>query len=145
MKALIPALLMVATLARPDVATADEPVEYLYRLHCSGCHGMEGAGSKTGRIPAFTGLVGHFAESGEGRLYLVHVPGVANAALSDQDTAKLLNYVLRTWGGPEDPANVVDFTEGEVRNLRSIHVDDVAALRRKLAIALSKRGISADY
>ena len=141
MKAIISALVLTATIARPDTAAADDPIGYLYSRHCSGCHGMEGTGSKIGRIPPFKGVVGKFVKSDEGRLYLVHVPGLANAALSDEDTAKLLNYVLRTWGRPGGPTNASDFTPDEVHRLRSIHVDDVAALRRKL----SKRDISAGY
>jgi mono/diheme cytochrome c family protein len=147
MKALLTALLagLGLAVAGLDPAAAGESVEYLYRLHCFGCHGSEGAGSKIGRIPPFVGLVGHFAASREGRLYLTRVPGVANAALSDADTANLLNYVLRTWGGRDVPAGAQDFTAGEVNALRNIHLDDVAALRRKLAARLSKDGISMDY
>lgn len=144
MKALLPALLAGITLAGLDAAVAGESIEYVYRLHCSGCHGNEGAGSKIGRIPPFVGIVGHFAAGPEGRLYLVRVPGVANAALPDADTANLLNYVLRNWGG-NLPAQAHDFTAAEVHELRGINVDDVAALRRKLAAELSRQGISVNY
>jgi mono/diheme cytochrome c family protein len=145
MKAWVPALLAALVLAGPEVAIAGESVEYLYRLHCSGCHGADGAGSKVGRIPPFGGLIGHFAASREGRLYLVRVPGVANAALPDAETADLLNYVLRTWGSRDLPANARDFTAQEVRTLRDVHVDDVVELRRKLAAGLSRRGIATGY
>ncbi len=145
MKALLPALLAGITLAGLDAAVAGESIEYVYRLHCSGCHGNEGAGSKIGRIPPFVGIVGHFAAGPEGRLYLVRVPGVANAALPDADTANLLNYVLRNWGGHDRPAHVQDFTAQEVNKLRRIHLDDVAALRRRLAAELSTQGISVNY
>lgn len=118
---------------------------WVYRLHCSGCHGTEGAGSAVGRIPPFVGIVGHFAATPEGRLYLVRVPGVANAALPDADTARLLNYVLRNWGHPEMPTGAPDFTTEEVRRLRAVHVDDIARLRGKLAAELAKRGVSTDY
>lgn len=145
MKAWAWALLAGLSLARIDAAAAGESVDYLYRLHCSGCHGTEGAGSKVGRIPPFSGIVGHFAASQDGRLYLVRVPGVANAALPDDETANLLNYVLRRWAGSDMPAEAHDFTAQEVHRLREVHVDDVAALRRRLASALAKHGISADY
>jgi mono/diheme cytochrome c family protein len=145
MKVLAAALLASVACAGPGTAVAGESIEYIYRLHCFGCHGSEGAGSKLGRIPPFVGIVGHFAASREGRLYLVRVPGVANAALPDADTANLLNYVLRTWGGRDVPPDAADFTAAEVNDLRHVHLDDVAALRRKLAAQLSKQGISADY
>jgi mono/diheme cytochrome c family protein len=140
------AILLLAAVAgtRPGLASAGESVEYLYRLKCSGCHGMAGAGSAIGRIPPFTGLVGHFADSRDGRLYLVHVPGVANSGLPDADTADVLNYVLRKWGGDGSPAPPTEFTAMEVATLRSIHLDDIAALRRKLAASLSRRGVSTD-
>jgi mono/diheme cytochrome c family protein len=144
MRAAAAALLVVA-LAGDGVATAGESVEYVYRLHCSGCHGTEGAGSKVGRIPPFVGIVGHFASTPEGRLYLVRVPGVANAGLSDAETARMLNYVLQTWGRPEMPSDIRAFTAEEVHGFRDVHVDDIVRLRQKLAAELAQRGLSTDY
>jgi len=138
-------LLAVAVLAGGDVVRADERVENVFRLHCSGCHGMEGAGSKVGRIPPFVGIVGRFAATADGRLYLVQVPGVANAALSDADTARLLNYVLRSWGAAELSPNAPDFTPEEVRSLRNVHVDDIAKLRGELGAELARHGTSIAY
>jgi mono/diheme cytochrome c family protein len=145
MKIFARALFTTVVVATTSGASAGENVAFLFRLHCSGCHGANGEGSKQGRIPAFPGLVGHFAASSEGRLYLVHVPGMANAALPDAETADLLNYVLHKWVGREEPADAKDFTSDEVRSLREVHVDDVAALRQKLGAALAKRGITSDY
>ncbi len=138
-------LLAAVACARPGLANAAESVEYLYRLKCSGCHGMAGAGSSIGRIPPFTGIIGHFAESHDGRLYLVRVPGVANAGLPDAETADILNYVMLHWGGDGSPRPPPEFTTEEVATLRAIHLDDIAALRRKLAASLSRHGISTDY
>jgi mono/diheme cytochrome c family protein len=144
MKLLASALLAACALVGAEAATAGESVQYLYRLHCSGCHGADGTGSKVGRIPPFPGIVGHFVGSPKGRLYLVHVPGVANAALPDAETANLLNYVLHTWGGAGVDA-AQDFSADEVHNLRAVHVDDVAAFRRKLAVELGKQGVLMSY
>jgi mono/diheme cytochrome c family protein len=144
MKATSAVLLAVLSLASARPAAA-ESADYLFRLHCSGCHGSDGAGSKLGRIPPFAGIVGHFAQSPAGRLYLARVPGVANAGLPDAATADLLNYVLRNWGGGAWPANAPEFTPAEVNRLRTIHVDDIAGLRRSLAAGLARRGISTDY
>lgn len=126
-------------------ATTGESVEYLYRLRCSGCHGMDGAGSKVGRIPPFGGIVGHFAASTNGRLYLVRVPGVASAALSDTDVARLLNYVLHTWGAAELSRETPDFTPDEVGSLRNVHVDDIAKLRGEIGSELMRHGTSIAY
>jgi mono/diheme cytochrome c family protein len=145
MKIFARAVLTTLLVAATSSARAGENVAFLFRLHCSGCHGTNGEGSKEGRIPTFPGLVGHFAASSEGRLYLVHVPGMANAALPDAETADLLNYVLHRWVDREQAADAKDFTPEEVRSLREVHVDDVAALRQKLGAALAKRGITSDY
>lgn len=141
------AMLLLATSVFVGIgkACAGESVDNLYRLHCSGCHGLDGEGSKVGRIPPFPGIVGHFADSRKGRLYLVQVPGVANAALPDTETAELLNYILRSWGRRELTVRTRDFMAEEVRGLRDIRVDDITALRRKLAVQLVKRRISIAY
>jgi mono/diheme cytochrome c family protein len=144
MKTTTTVLLATCALVVADAAAAGESVKYLYRLHCSGCHGVDGTGSKVGRIPPFPGTVGHFAASPSGRLYLVHVPGVANAALPDTETADLLNYVLHTWG-ESSPASRPEFSASEVHSLRAVHVDDIAALRRKLAVELARAGVQMDY
>jgi mono/diheme cytochrome c family protein len=144
MKLFASALLLAFALSGARAATAGESTDYLFRLHCSGCHGIDGTGSQAGRIPPFPGIVGHFVGSPEGRLYLVHVPGIANAALPDRETADLLNYVLHTWGGISPDAKQ-DFSPDEVGRLRAIHVDDVAELRRKLSVELAKQGVSTDY
>ncbi|MDR3468639.1 MAG: cytochrome c [Xanthobacteraceae bacterium] len=145
MRAIAALLLGASLVGGAGGADAGESVEYLYRLHCSGCHGVEGAGSLVGRIPPFVGIVGHFAGTEEGRLYLVRVPGVANAALSDDDTARLLNYVLHTWGSAELPADARDFTAAEVGKSRETHVDDISRLRAKLGAELAKHGKSIAY
>jgi len=144
MRVLATMLLATAILGGPGEARAGESVDYLYRLHCSGCHGLDGDGSRLGRIPPFAGIVGHFAGTRRGRLYLVNVPGVANAALPDSETAELLNYVLQTWGA-RDLDSAKHFTPEEVHDLRNVRVDDVAALRRALAVELAKRRISIAY
>jgi mono/diheme cytochrome c family protein len=145
MKVWATSLLAGFILAGPNAATAAESVAYLYRLHCSGCHGQDGTGSKIGRIPPLAGILGHFATSPEGRLYLVRVPGVANAGLPDAETADVLNYVLQSWGRGDLTAPMEDFSADEVKHLRSIHLDDIAALRKKLAAELARHGISTDY
>jgi mono/diheme cytochrome c family protein len=135
-------LRVTSVLVGVGAAKAGENVDYLYRLHCSGCHGVDGAGSNVGRIPPFPGIVGHFAGSAEGRLYLVHVPGVSGAALPDAETAELLNYVLQRWGSHEAGGRARDFTAEEVQSLRQMRMDDITVLRQKLAAELAKRRIS---
>jgi hypothetical protein len=40
------------------------------------------------RVPAMRGVVGYFMRSEEGRAFLVQVPGVNNAGLSDAQIAE---------------------------------------------------------
>lgn len=111
-------------------------------LRCAGCHGMEGAGSQAGGIPDFRGYVGAFAHREDGRRYVMHVPGVAGASLSDRQIAEVMNYVMTTWGGPSLPPAYVPFTEAEVAALRAEPVGDVVAYRRKVVEELLGQGIA---
>ncbi len=106
-----------------------------YLLHCSGCHGADGAGSVNGGIPAFQDSVALLAGDAEGRLYMMHVPGVVSAGLSDQDTADVTNYILDLWG-PDAPR----FTASEVKAARATPVPDVVALRRQIAHRMDEGG-----
>ena len=132
--------ILVALSAAP--AIAETSAHGLYMLHCSGCHGRDGAGSKVGRVPPFTGIVGHFAKEAEGRRYLVLVPGVASSGLSDSDTARVLNYVIGEWG--ENDA-LRGYVPAEVRAIRASRVDDIVALRGKIVGDLARRGIRVAY
>ena len=121
---------------------AGEDAHHLYRLRCSGCHGLEGMGSKVGRVPPFPGLVARFLGEPEGRAFLVLVPGVANSDLSDDQAAGVLNYVLDAWG---DGAHFKPYDSMEVREIRKTKVDDIAALRARIAEKLARRGVSIAY
>jgi len=123
-------------------AFAETSAHGLYTLHCSGCHGRDGGGSKTGRVPPFAGIVGHFAGEAQGRRYLVLVPGVANSGLSDADTARVLNYVVQAWG---EGAARRAYTPAEVAAIRASRVDDIVALRGQIVGDLARRGVRVAY
>jgi len=110
--------------------------------HCSGCHGLGGdGGSVTSGIPRFQDSVGAFADDDEGRTYVLHVPGVANTSLDDEEIAAVLNYVMTRWGGKSLPDNYRAFTREEVARRRQYAISDVVALRRKVVARLRSRGI----
>jgi len=132
--------MLLALSAAP--AAAETSAHGLYMLHCSGCHGRDGAGSKVGRVPPFAGVVVHFAKEAEGRRYLVLVPGVASSGLSDAETARVLNYVLDAWGGN---ASLRGYVSSEVTAIRASRVDDIVALRGKIVGDLARRGIRVAY
>jgi len=73
---------------------------YKYTLHCSGCHGTDGQGSRAGGIPSLS-LVKTFTGDNEGRKYLLQVPGVSYSGLSNRDIALVMNYVIDRWGRRE--------------------------------------------
>jgi len=136
--ALALAIVATTTAARTDDAA------YQYRLHCSGCHGLDGMGSRVGRIPPFPGLFGAILGEPEGRRYLVLVPGVANSGLSDDATARVLNYVMKAWGD-EAVRTARPYTAAEVADIRRTKVDDVVAWRGAIAEKLARRGVSIAY
>lgn len=125
---------LLALIGAPLAAQGGErSAQTNFILRCVGCHGMEGAGSEAAGIPDFRGYVGSFARSAEGRRYLMHVPGVTNASLSDAEIAEVMNYVIARFAGVSlDPA-APGFTAAEVTQLRAQEVPDVVALRRAVA------------
>lgn len=134
------AVTAAAVAAAPACAASDTP-ETNYMLFCSGCHLPDGTGSKGAGILPFQNIVGKHLRHPQGRLYLANVPGVINAGLGHEDTAKLLNYILDTWGAKDRPKDAAPFTAEEVGRLRGHTVDDIIALRARISADLRKRGI----
>lgn len=139
------ALVLAATalnvLPATTVHAAGESPAKAYVLHCVGCHMEDGMGAKIGRIPPIPGITGHFLKHARGREYLLHVPGVVNAGLPDDETAAVLNYVLERWAKPDMPADFKPFTAEEVRELRKTKIDDITVLRQQIKDDLAKQGI----
>jgi mono/diheme cytochrome c family protein len=104
-----------------------------YLLHCSGCHGPDGRGIP-GVTPSLHGLAA-LAETAVGRSYLLRVPGVAQAPLSDAELAALLDWVLERFseasGAATDPP-LLRFDPREVARWRSRPLRDPLAARRAL-------------
>ena len=136
-----PRLVIAATFVLAAAAGRAESAHNLYLLHCSGCHGMDGLGSKAGRVPPFPGFLGPISRAKGGREYMVLVPGVANADLSDADAASVLNYAMRAWAGEM----ALPFTAAEIGAIRAKPIDDIAAARASIAGELRSRGVSIDY
>ena len=114
-----------------------------YILHCSGCHGSNGTGSRTGGIPSLS-LVKSFTSDAEGRTYLMQVPGITYSGLSNKEIAAVVNYVAARWGQPEVPFEI--FTVEEVDRLRAVTIDDIVSYRRTLTKRYVADGkLVADY
>jgi hypothetical protein len=100
------------------------PVEEDYLLHCSACHGAAGVGV-SGIVPSLADVGELFVRPG-GRAYLARVPGVAQAPLSNARIARLLDWVLLTYGGvTAEPGYAAD----EVGDLRRRPLRDPGAER----------------
>jgi|CXWK01.1.fsa_nt_gi mono/diheme cytochrome c family protein len=133
-----------ATIAlHADLAgAAGETPAKAYILHCVGCHMEDGMGAEIGQVPPIPGITGHFLKHPRGREYLIHVPGVVNAGLPDDETAAVLNYVLERWAKPDMPADAKPFTAEEVHELRKTKIDDITVLRQQIKDDLAKEGIT---
>ncbi len=78
-----------------------------YLLSCGGCHGLDGAGSA--RVPSLRGI-DRLLTRPAGRAYVLRVPGVASAPLSDARLAALLDWVFLQF----DNRTPTNFTAAEV-------------------------------
>jgi len=145
-RAAVLAVSLMISLAPAVAESAGNAPGTNYALRCSGCHGLDGAGSMEGGIPDFRGYVGAFSRTKEARNYLMHVPGVVSTGLNDAEIASVLNYVMKTYGDSSLPRDYVPFTEGEVIALRREPMEDLIAYRRKLVDEMRQNGMkSAGY
>jgi mono/diheme cytochrome c family protein len=95
-------------------SAADDAIErFDYTLNCAGCHRADGRGSEA--VPSLTD-VGSVLRVEGGRAYLARVPGVAQAPLSDERLARLLDWIVVTFGGAE---GIARYSAEEVGALRS--------------------------
>lgn len=109
-----------------------------YQLRCAGCHGQDGMGVPSGGIPPFPGFIDGFFQTAKSRLYLMHVPGINTASLSDAEIAQVMNYVGQRWG--QEGAKRPSFSTAETHQLRQQPVADVVALRREVIAELQAQG-----
>jgi mono/diheme cytochrome c family protein len=106
------------TLASAHALAAPPPAQD-YVLECRGCHGARGEGTP-GKVPPLA-QTARFLATPRGRAYLVRVPGVSGAQLSNARIAALLNWMLRELASdPPAPAEFAPFTELEVTRARSL-------------------------
>jgi cytochrome c553 len=102
-----------------------------FQLQCMGCHHADGAGEE-GRVPSIRDTLVLFSGLPEGREYLLRVPGVAQAALSDPDLAMLMNWMVRNLSDVPLPQDFVEFTAAEVGTARRRPLTEVTAQRARL-------------
>ena len=126
MKRLLPALVVWFAASG---AHADSFEEHDYILNCAGCHQVNGAGSAT--VPSLRGL-SVLSDSSRTRVYLIRVPGVAQAPLSDERLAALMNWLLERFTGKSPTPR---YTAEEVAHVRKSPLLDPSAERARLSSA----------
>ena len=112
----------------------------LWIMHCAGCHAMDGSGHPDQGLPDMRGALGHFLRLPAGRAFLVQVPGVNNAGLSDAQIADLTNWMIPAFSAATAPADWTPYRADEVAALRRVRPVDVAAARRDLVERLHRLG-----
>ncbi|PLP57601.1 hypothetical protein CYK37_18460 [Mesorhizobium loti] len=136
------ASLLVSLVALSGIgpATASENGQILYRLHCSGCHGLQGGAATVGRIPALAGNVGTFMKSAESRTFLTQAPGIMNSGLNDKDVATLMNWLVPTLAKESLTEPFRPYSVEEIAHSRANRPPDFFVARRKVAEDLRTQG-----
>lgn len=112
-----------------------------YVLHCAGCHGLDGAGSRAAQVPDMRRL-GDFLRVPGGRAFVLQVPGVMGSGLGDAEVAEVTNWVLATVAPGSAPPGTPPFTPAEVAEARRHPLVDVAATRRALVQQARAQGLA---
>ena len=112
-----------------------------YVLHCAGCHGLNGAGSRAAQVPDMRRL-GDFLRVPGGRSFVLQVPGVMGSGLGDAEVAAVTNWVLGTLAGASLPPGTPPFTAAEVAQARRQPLVDVAATRRGIVQQAQAQGLA---
>lgn len=86
-------------------------------LQCQGCHRADASGTAE-TTPAMNGVLAKFLWVDGGREFLIRVPGVSTAPLSDQALARLVNWTLWTFDPQHMPDDFEPFRAEEVGVLR---------------------------
>ncbi|MBM4205665.1 MAG: hypothetical protein FJ194_16190 [Gammaproteobacteria bacterium] len=103
-----------------------------YMLHCQGCHGPDGSGTRDGVVPKLEDQLAKFLTVPGGREFLVQVPGSANAALPADRLAAVLNWMVLTFDSSNVPADFSAYSADEVAKFRSTPLSDVSKVRAEL-------------
>jgi hypothetical protein len=123
-------LLAAAALLAAVPARAQDPrIDYI--LQCQGCHLADGSGAE-GAVPDLRGSLGRFLAVPGGREYLARVPGAAQAPLSDQRLAALLDWMIREFDAVAAAGGFEPYRAAEVARFRAQPYADVAPVRRAL-------------
>lgn len=136
----LPAIAMLITVATAGGVRAEMPMQTLYTLNCSGCHGNEGLGVPEVGIPNLNDA-GRYVGTPLGRQYLIKVPGLSQSRLDNATAAKLLNWILYKFSSDRIPADFQAYTTEEVTQFRSQIASDAETQRAAILAELRSRGL----
>jgi hypothetical protein len=128
----------------PVLTPRQDPAEQArvdYVLHCSGCHFLHGEGAEAGGIPRVRDQLGYFLTLPEGRAYLMQVPGLLAAGLSDERSAGVVNWMIDYFSGPSRPAAFEPYTADAARRYRLEKTADIIGTRNSIAAKLNDPGL----
>ena len=124
---------ILALLFASSIARADSFEEHDYILNCSGCHRIDGVGSRA--VPSLQAMPELSGKPGA-REYWVQVPGAAQAPLSDERLAALMNWLVKRFTGRQPTP---EYTADEVARLRSKPLRDPVGRRTEILHVTSHR------
>lgn len=119
----------MALLLQAPLAGADPRSDYL--MHCAGCHLADARGLPP-EVPSLAGPLGRIVSSPAGRDYIARVPGAAQAPLSNEALAAVLNWLLLEFNRATLPADFQALRPAEVARSRSLVLADPVRLRNEL-------------
>jgi hypothetical protein len=129
--------IMVLGWAAANAAEAFPPAVN-YQLQCMGCHLADGSG-QPGRVPSVRRSLALLSATPQGRDYIIRVPGVAQSPLSNDDTAALLNWMLKNLSDLPVSPGAADYSAAEIQRLRGHPLVQVKALRARLLRAAAAK------
>ena len=132
------AAILIVALTLSSVAAADDArARENYMLHCQGCH-LPAAEGVPGRVPRMQSFLGYFLQLDAGREFVIRVPGVATAQLTDVEVAELMNWLISVYSADEAPPDFRPFTAAEVAALRRQPEPDPLRRRDEILDALAR-------
>ncbi|WP_395068995.1 c-type cytochrome [Paraburkholderia silvatlantica] len=134
-------LIQVPVIAGAQSLSGGALAQQNWVLNCMGCH-TQGAVGVAGKIPPLANSLGYFEHLPQGREYVMRVPGASNSALSDQELADVLNWLLVTMNPAALPKDFKPYTAEEIAAHRRPALTNVARERSTLIRALRERGIT---
>jgi hypothetical protein len=102
-----------------------------FQLNCMGCHLADGSG-EPGRVPSLRRSLVLLSSRPAGRDYLIRVPGVAQSPLSNEETASLLNWMVRNLSDLKLRPDFVEYSAAEIGRSRPHPLARVGEARARL-------------